>query len=144
MTVALGSRERLQRRLTAPGAWRGIAYWAATAMIGWELLFGGGWDLFHIEYVEQIVIYDLHYPAYLLTILGIWKILGGITLLVPRLPRLKEWAYAGAFFNYSGAVASYLAVGAGIDKWWGPAGFAVILMISWALRPSSRRDFPAS
>jgi hypothetical protein len=65
---------------------------------------------------------------------------GAITLLVPELPRLKEWAYAGAFFSYSGAVASHLAVGNGIDVWWGPAGFAVILIMSWALRPASRRD----
>jgi hypothetical protein len=62
-----------------------------------------------------------------------------VALLVPRFPLLKEWAYAGAFFNYTGAVASHLAVGDSVDVWWGPAGFAVILMASWALRPSSRR-----
>jgi hypothetical protein len=123
---------------------RAIVYWAATLVVGWELLFGGAWDLMHVPYVVNIVVTDLHYPAYILTILGAWKIAGGIVLLIPRLPRLKEWAYAGAFFNYSGAVASYVAVGAGLDKWWGPAGFAVILMASWALRPPSRRDFPAT
>ena len=123
---------------------RGIVYWFATLTIGWELIFGGLWDFLHVAYVVDIVERDLHYPAYVLTILGFWKVLGGLALLAPRLPRLKEWAYAGAFFNYTGAVASYLFVGAGIDRWWGPAGFAVILLASWALRPPSRRDLPCT
>jgi uncharacterized membrane protein YphA (DoxX/SURF4 family) len=119
---------------------RRIAYWTTTVIIGWELLFGGAWDILRIPYVYKMVVGDLGYPEYFLVILGAWKLLGGVALLVPSFPRLKEWAYAGAFFNYTGAVASHLAVGDGVLVWWGPAGFAAILLASWALRPSSRRD----
>jgi uncharacterized membrane protein YphA (DoxX/SURF4 family) len=118
---------------------RKSAYWATTALIVWELLFGGAWDILTIPYVYDMVVEDLGYPEYFLIILGVWKLLGGVALLVPGFPRLKEWAYAGAFFNYSGAVASHIAVGDGVLAWSGPAGFAVILMTSWALRPAGRR-----
>jgi uncharacterized membrane protein YphA (DoxX/SURF4 family) len=86
----------------------------------------------------------LGYPSYFLVIIGVWKLFGAASLLVPRFPRLKEWAYAGLVFNYTGAVASHLAVGDGADKWAVPAVFAVILMASWALRPSARRDLTPS
>src|SRR2546430_16157496 len=55
------------------------------------------------------VITHLGYPVYLLTILGVWKLAGGVTLLVPGFPRLKEWAYAGIFFELTGAAASFVA-----------------------------------
>jgi DoxX-like family len=63
-----------------------------------------------------------------------------VAMVVPRAPRLKEWAYAGAFCTYRGAVASHLAVGGGPDQWAGPAGFGLICLASWALRSASRRD----
>jgi uncharacterized membrane protein YphA (DoxX/SURF4 family) len=110
--------------------------------IAWELLYGAAWDLFRVPYVVDVVVNDLHYPTYLLTIIGAWKLAGGIVLLLPRLPRLKEWAYAGAFFNYTGAIFSYSAIaeaGDGIAQSIGARGFALILMVSWALRPPSRR-----
>jgi DoxX-like protein len=44
-------------------------------------------------------------------LIGVWYVLGGVALLVPRFPRLKEWAYAGLVFIYTRAVASHLAVG---------------------------------
>jgi uncharacterized membrane protein YphA (DoxX/SURF4 family) len=138
---AVIDRARSTQRLKSHGRYRRIVYWAATVIIGWELLFGGVWDILRIPYVYEMVVGDLGYPEYFLVILGAWKLLGGVALLAPRFPRLKEWAYAGAFFNYTGAVVSHLAVGDTVEVWWGPAGFAVILMVSWWLRPSSRRDF---
>ena len=122
---------------SARGRW--IVYWLTTVLIGWELLFGGAWDILRIPYVYEMVVEDLGYPEYFLVILGIWKLLGGVALLAPGFPRLKEWAYAGAFFNYTGAVASHVAVGDSVLVWWGPAGFAGILLASWALRPQGRR-----
>lgn len=123
-----------------------IAYWATTAVVALELLAGGVTDLVHggtmvvagPPVAEGLRL--LGYPAYLLTILGVWKLLGGIILLAPRLPRLKEWAYAGAFFVYMGAVAS--GVLAGLDELGAvilpPLIFAALTMASWALRPPSR------
>src|SRR6267154_6370182 len=83
----------------------------------------------------------LGYPMYFFAILGFWKVLGAIAILVPRYPRLKEWAYAGIFFDLTGAVASVAAVGS-----YGAYGFHILAPLiltfitaaSWALRPESR------
>ncbi len=95
------------------------------------------------------VVPDLGYPMYFFAILGFWKVLGAIAILVPRFPLLKEWAYAGIFFDLTGAAASCAAVGG-----YGAYGFHVIAPLiitgftvaSWALRPESRKIgnlFPA-
>jgi hypothetical protein len=141
VTSTVTDRVPSTQRAVGDSRYRRIFYWASTAIICWELLLGGVWDILRIPYVYDMVVIELGYPEYFLVILGVWKLFGGVTLLVPRFPRLKEWAYAGAFFNYTGAVASHMAVGDGIEVWWGPAGFALILMVSWWLRPSSRRDW---
>jgi hypothetical protein len=117
---------------------RVTGYWATTSIIAWEMALGGAWDLLRVEYVRTIMDH-LGYPLYVLSIIGIWKIPCAVTLVAPRFPRVKEWAYAGAFFNYTGAVASHLAVGDPASVWAGPLGFAIILVVSWALRPASRR-----
>jgi len=123
-----------------------IGYWTTTAFAALELLAGGATDLAHGrtalvagEPVAEVLAH-LGYPTYLLTILGVWKLLGGITLLVPGVARLKEWAYAGAFFVYTGAVASGMVLGRDDPGTfiWPPLIFAAITMASWALRPPSR------
>jgi uncharacterized membrane protein YphA (DoxX/SURF4 family) len=126
--------------------WKLIAYWATTAVVALELLAGGITDLAHggtaVIAGEPVVgiLTHLDYPIYLLTILGVWKILGGVALLAPRWPRLKEWAYAGAFFVYMGAVWSGLV--RGLDDPGTlivpPLVFGVVTLASWALRPPSR------
>ena len=117
-----------------------VAYWIATAISAWELAGGAVWDVQRVPHVYQMVVEDLGYPEYFLVIIGLWKALGAVALLIPRFPRLKEWAYAGGFFVYSGAVVSHLVVGDTVDVWAGPAIYGSILMASWALRPASRRD----
>ncbi len=90
--------------------WKAIGYWTATVLVALPLLSGGmAQFLRQKETVEAIT--RLGYPAYFIVILGFWKVLGGIALLAPRFPRLKEWAYAGAFFNLTGAAASHLVCG---------------------------------
>jgi DoxX-like protein len=118
---------------------RAIVYWGATLIIALELAAGGVWDILQIAYVHDLVVAHLGYPAYFLVILGAWKIPGAVALLLPRFPRLTEWAYAGAFFTYTGAVASHLAVGDSVSVWWGPFVFAGIMLVSWMLYPSVRR-----
>lgn len=76
---------------------RFAAYWLVTSALASELLLGAEWDLVRRASVVKEIAH-LGYPPYLLPILGGWKILGAAVLLAPRLPRLKEWAYAGAFF----------------------------------------------
>ncbi len=81
----------------------------------------------------------LGYPVYFTTILGVWKVLGGIVVLAPRLARLKEWAYAGMLFDLTGATASHAAVGDPVAKIVTPLVILGIVMASWSLRPESRR-----
>ena len=117
---------------------RTIAYWICTLIIAWEMVAGSIWDLLHIEYV-RVTFQHLGYPLYVLYIIGVWKLPCALTLLVPRFLRLKEWAYAGALFNYSGAAASHLLAGDDAVVWIGQAGFAALALASWALRPPDRR-----
>src|SRR5690606_11291212 len=81
----------------------------------------------------------LGYPLYLLTILGVWKILGVIAVLVPRFPLVKEWAYAGFFFAMAGAVVSHIAVGDSAKDLFGPVLLIVLTVVSWYFRPAGRR-----
>ena len=120
-----------------------IAYWVTTALVVFELAMGGVWDILRVPQVRG-VIERLGYPSYFLVILGIWKLLGAVALVIPRFPRLKEWAYAGVIFDLTGAVASQLASG------WMDAGqmaYPIVMtgvaIASWALRPPSRRLVPA-
>ena len=117
---------------------RSIAYWLFTIIVAFELAAGALWDLLRIEYV-RVILTHLGYPLYLLTILGVWKILGAAAILAPRFQRLKEWAYAGAFFSYTGAAASHLLAGDRVPMWAAPLVFSAFTIGSWALRPASRR-----
>lgn len=121
---------------------RSVVYWVTTALLAFELGLGGVWDVLRVPQVRG-VIDRLGYPAYFLVILGIWKLLGAIVVIIPRFPRLKEWAYAGVVFNLTGALASNIASGV-TDT--GTLAYLVLMMGvtagSWALRPASRRNFP--
>src|SRR5271165_228683 len=89
---------------------RAIVYWVATALLVFELVLGGIWDVLRVPHV-RIVFERLGYPTYFLVILGVWKLLGAVAVTIPRFPRLKEWAYAGAVFDLTGAVMSHVASG---------------------------------
>ena len=119
-----------------------IAYWVTTALVVSELALGGVWDILRVPQVRGLI-ERLGYPLYFLVILGIWKLLGAIALVIPRFPRLKEWAYAGVLFDLTGAVASLLATGlmdAGTIAY--PIVMTGVAVASWALRPPSRRLGP--
>jgi hypothetical protein len=117
---------------------RAIAYWTLTVVLVFENVAGSTWDLLRIDYVRAAMTH-LGYPLYLLTILGVWKLAGAAAIAAPRFLRLNEWAYAGAFFGYSGAVASHMLAGDGPDRFVAPAVFATITIASWALRPNEFR-----
>ena len=133
-------RRALERRKASvpPDRIRTLAYWAFTLIVAWEMAAGSMWDLLRIEYVRTLLAH-LGYPPYLLFILGAWKLPCAVALLVPRFPRLKEWAYAGAVFNYLGATLSHLFVGDGSSRWVPPLLFTALTFASWALRPPDRR-----
>jgi len=128
----------LQIRASRPLLVRNIAYWVFTAFVAWEMALGAYWDLFQIPYVRDVFTH-LHLPSYFLIIMGIWKLPCAIVLLIPGWPRVKEWAYAGAFFTYSGAVVLHISAGDGAGGWMGPALYALFTIASWVLRPPSRK-----
>lgn len=117
---------------------RTIAYWLFTILVAFEMVAGAMWDFLRIEYV-RVVLAHLGYPMYLLFILGAWRVPGGLVLLLPRFPRIKEWAYAGAIFDYTGAAASHLFMRDSAGTWIAPLILAVFTIASWALRPGARR-----
>lgn len=120
-----------------------ILYWTTTTFVALETLVGGFMDLTNGRTavmsgpLVRDVLTGLGYPAYVLWILGVWKILGAITLVLPGFLRLKEWAYAGVVFELTGAVASLAACGRTGDLI-APLVLLCLALASWALRPSSR------
>ena len=117
---------------------RTIALWATTFVVVFELVAGSVWTLLQIEW-NRVQLSHLGYPHYFNYISGVWQIGAAVVIIAPRFPRLKEWAYAGSFFQWSGAVASHLPAGDGIEPWGAPLMFAMFAIASWALRPADRR-----
>lgn len=117
---------------------RTLGYWATTGLFALAFVAIGAFDLSGSPQVVESLAH-LGYPAYLATILGAWKLLGVAVVLAPRLPRLKEWAYAGCVFVLTGAAASHAASGDPAGKVMFPLFLAAIAAASWALRPDSRR-----
>jgi DoxX-like family len=122
---------------------RNIAYWVTTLVLATECVVGGVMGALRLSPFIEINVH-LGYPAYFMTILGVWYVLAGVALLAPRFPLLKEWAYAGLIFNYTGAAASHLAVGDGVGALIAPTVFTGLAVASWALRPPGPRIFPPS
>jgi hypothetical protein len=118
-------------------AGRNIGYWATTGLIALAFAAGGLMDLSRSDQVVEGMGH-LGYPSYFAAILGFWKLLGAVAVLAMGLPRLKEWAYAGMFFDLSGAAASHAVVGDPLPKVITPVILLIVLMASWSLRPSSR------
>ncbi len=117
---------------------RTIAFWATTFIIVFELAAGSVWNLLTIEWVV-VQLRHLGYPHFLAYILGAWQAGAAVAIVAPRLPLIKEWAYAGSFFLWSGAVTSHLSVGDAPESWRVPLFFATCAVASWVLRPADRR-----
>ena len=125
--------------LVRPSRGRTIAYWVTTAIIVFVWGAGGIADVLRLDPVVKTIT-DLGYPPYVGVILGVWKLLGAVALLLPGTPRLKEWAYAGTVFDLTGAAASHLANGDDPIKLVFPILLTGVAFASWVLRPPSRRD----
>lgn len=122
-----------------------ITYWVSTVVLVFGLLASGIQQLLRMEVEGALAppfawgIVELGYPVYILTILGVWKLLGVVAILIPKYPLLKEWAYAGIFFLFTGALFSHIASG---HPWYEllPSTLLLVLTIlSWYFRPADRK-----
>ena len=117
------------------------AFWTVTLLLAAAVMLSGTGQL--MQYGGNIeLVTKLGYPLYILTILGLWKVLGAVALVVPGFPRLKEWVHAGIFFLMTGAALSHA-----FANDYGDYGFHIMLPLfyaalniaSWVLRPKSRK-----
>jgi hypothetical protein len=105
-------------------------YLGSTALLSVLMLFSGVGDLLRLQpFVEDLR--RLGYPEYVMTLLGIAKLLGVAALLYPGVPRLKEWAYAGFAFDLGGATLSQLISGSTLAQILPPASCAAVLAIAY-------------
>jgi uncharacterized membrane protein YphA (DoxX/SURF4 family) len=140
----IGSSTQVLRPASALATSRAVsvAYWTCTALTAFFFVSGGlAYALAVPDVVEGVT--ALGFPLDFTRMLGVWKVLGGLAILAPGLPRLKEWAYAGILFDLIAASVASAAMGPAIGaEWWhvlAPQLVTVIMVGSWALRPASRR-----
>ena len=122
-----------------------IIYWVSTLWLALGMLSTGTVQLLRMKAEGAVSppgvygITHLGYPVYFLTILGFWKILGGIAVLIPGFPLIKEWAYAGFFFTMSGAIFSHIAVGDSMSEIFPSLLLLILTVVSWYFRPENRK-----
>lgn len=118
-----------------------IIYWIATIWLSLGMVSTGIVQLFKGKTGQggEDMIIHLGYPFYILTILGAWKMLGSIALLIPKFPLLKEWAYAGFFFAMSGAIFSHIALGDSLNEILPSLLLLILTSVSWYFRPLERK-----
>jgi uncharacterized membrane protein (DUF441 family) len=116
---------------------RKIAYWISTVIVAIALLGA----LSYLTGSEQVVasFAKAGYPQHLRIVLGIVKPLAAIVLLLPALPVLKEWAYAGVTFALVMAFISAYTGGEGVQTWGLPPVLLALLLVSYVTRPAGRR-----
>ncbi|MEO6732902.1 MAG: DoxX family protein [Ferruginibacter sp.] len=116
-----------------------IIYWIATGLLAFGMLGSGLAQVFHAKGMVDLVV-PLGYPLYFMYIIGTWKILAVIAILIPGFKLVKEWAYAGLFFVMTGALISHLATGDyGIQQIIGPIMQTIFIILSWYFRPADRK-----
>jgi uncharacterized membrane protein len=115
-----------------------IIYWVATGLLSVGMFSSGIMQIMHVKELEDIMVH-LGYPLYMMYILGVWKILGVIAVLLPGFKLVKEWAYAGLFFTMTGALVSHLILGDGGKAILGPLFQTIFIVSSWYFRPANRK-----
>jgi uncharacterized membrane protein YphA (DoxX/SURF4 family) len=122
-----------------------IIYWISTIWLSLGMIATGIQQLLKMQVEEALAppgvygITQLGYPVYVLTIIGVWKVLGVIALLIPKFPLLKEWAYAGFFFLMTGAAYSHIAVGHSAGELFPSLLLLALTVVSWYFRPADRK-----
>ena len=120
-----------------------IIYWIATVWLALGMVSTGIVQLIKAQ-ADVDAITRLGYPVYLLTILGVWKMLGVVAVLIPKFPLLKEWAYAGFFFAMTGAAISHIVSGDSISEIFPSLLLLILTVVSWYFRPAERKLIPVN
>ena len=126
-----------------------IIYWISTVWLASGMIATGIQQLMKVELEGALSppgVYgmtQLGYPIYVLTILGVWKLLGTAAMLIPKFPLLKEWAYAGFFFLLTGAIFSHIAVDHPVKELIPALLLLVLTFLSWYFRPAERKIISA-
>ena len=116
-----------------------ITYWIATSLLSFGMLASGAQQVIKTKEMTELLAH-LGYPAYFMVIIGVWKILAVVAILMPGFKILKEWAYAGLFFTMTGAFVSHIACGnPSVKDILGPVFQTVFIMLSWYFRPANRK-----
>ncbi|RAJ08661.1 DoxX-like protein [Chitinophaga skermanii] len=115
-----------------------IIYWIATLWLALGMVSTGIVQVFKVAQ-EKDYMTQLGYPSYFLTIIGIWKFLGVIAILLPKFPVVKEWAYAGFFFTMTGAIISHIVVGDGMGDIFPAILLLALTALSYFFRPTDRK-----
>jgi hypothetical protein len=115
-----------------------IWYWIITVILSLCIFSGGLAQALQVKDVIQ-GFKPLGYPLYFISLIGIWKMLGIIAILIPGFKLAKEWAYAGIFFTMTGAVISHIASNNVSAQIISPAVLALFTVLSWYLRPTNRK-----
>ncbi len=115
-----------------------VLYWIVTGLLSFFMFSGGLAQALQLKEVLD-GFKPLGYPTYFISLIGIWKILGVIAILIPKFKLLKEWAYAGLFFTMTGAVISHIASNDVKVQIIAPIVFTVFIGLSWYLRPADRK-----
>jgi uncharacterized membrane protein YphA (DoxX/SURF4 family) len=115
-----------------------IIYWVATLWMALGMTSTGIVQVLQVE-GEVARMTHLGFPLYSLTLLGVLKILGVVVVLIPRFPILKEWAYAGFFFNMVGALHAHIMLRDPINELFPAILLLTLTAISWYFRPADRK-----
>lgn len=115
-------------------------YWISTIVVALIYTVTGVLNLLGNDHISTDILH-LGFPDYIMAILGFWKLMAAITILIPKTVRLKEWAYAGMLFDLSGAAFSRMSIGDPAHTILVPLIIMVLVVISWASRPESRSGF---
>jgi DoxX-like family len=122
-----------------------IVYWISTVWLALGMAATGLLQLSKTEAEGALAppgvwgITQLGYPVYFLTIIGVWKILGTVVILIPKFPLLKEWAYAGFFFLMSGALFSHIETKSALSEFFPSLLLLILTILSWYSRPANRK-----
>jgi hypothetical protein len=122
-----------------------IIYWIATVWLSLGMAATGIQQLLKVQQEGAVAppgvygIKELGYPVYFLSIIGVWKILGVVAVLTPKLALLKEWAYAGFFFLTTGAIFSHIGAGSSVNELFPSLLLLILTAVSWYFRPADRK-----